>query len=175
MPTGIYKRIKQFSKKHKKNLSIAAKKRFLSFPKIFWIKVKKTQTCWNWIGYIGKTGYGQFKKNNKMQKAHRVSYELYKGKIRRELEIDHLCRNKKCVNPKHLEAVTHRENMLRGNSFVAINAKKIRCKYGHKFDKKNTGFFIDKNKCQGRYCKKCRNLYQKYYRIKQKNVISSTN
>ena len=72
--------------------------------------------CWNWKGTIDHYGYGQFNRNQKAKKAHRISYEWYKGKIPAGLTIDHLCENKGCVNPEHLEAVTREENGRRHNA-----------------------------------------------------------
>ncbi len=69
--------------------------------------------CWEWQGSKTKEGYGRFSFNNIMIIAHRFSYEIHKECIPRELEIDHLCRNRKCVNPNHLETVTHKENIRR--------------------------------------------------------------
>ena len=69
--------------------------------------------CWNWIGSKERE-YGLFSCTGKIQRAHRVSYEYWNGKIPKELQIDHLCRNRSCVNPEHLEAVTARENCRRG-------------------------------------------------------------
>ena len=71
--------------------------------------------CWVWRSANGSSrGYGQFKFNRKNMGAHRFSYEQERGKIPAGLTIDHLCRNRKCVNPSHLEAVTNQENLLRG-------------------------------------------------------------
>ena len=83
----------------------------------FWSKVDKTDTCWNWIA--GRSnGYGMIQINKKHKYAHRVSYEIFKGDIPEGLELDHLCRNRKCVNPDHLEAVSSRENTMRGNNIT---------------------------------------------------------
>lgn len=87
----------------------------------FWAKVEKSEGCWNWIGGYNK-GYGRTMHNGKKMYAHTISYLLCNGCLPKEgLELDHLCRNKKCVNPDHLEAVTHRENVVRGN---VVNNKK---------------------------------------------------
>lgn len=94
-----------------------------------------------------------------MMRAHRFAYELHKGPIPKGLEIDHLCRNTLCVNPNHLEAVTHRENVRRGTSPTARNAMKSECKRGHPLDEKNT--YLDGT---GRKCKKCLQLRRKRVR-----------
>lgn len=80
----------------------------------FWNRVKKTEWCWLWQGGKNSRGYGSFQVTTKTPKpAHRVAYELTKGMIPEGLTIDHLCGNKGCVNPEHLEVVTMSENHLR--------------------------------------------------------------
>jgi hypothetical protein len=93
--------------------------------------------CWLWDGYLCQ-GYGSFSLNGKQQQAHRVSYELHVGPIPEGLQIDHLCRVRCCVNPAHLEPVTQRENLLRGNTFQAAQSKRTHCPQGHPYDEKNT-------------------------------------
>lgn len=80
--------------------------KFLSF-------VRETKKCWLWQGAILKTGYGIIRIMGKPQTAHRASYQLFVGKIKKNFQIDHLCCNKICVNPKHLEQVTGDENKKR--------------------------------------------------------------
>lgn len=69
--------------------------------------------CWNWRGKLNHHGYGRLNIRGKMMKAHRISYILYNGSLSKSKQVDHLCRNRKCVNPLHLEAVTHKENQRR--------------------------------------------------------------
>ena len=104
----------------------------------FMNKVKVSDSgCWEWTGALKPNGYGIFaiKKNciQKVFNAHRWIYEYHRGPIPEGLTIDHLCRNRKCVNPDHLEAVSLKVNLLRGNGFSAINARKTTCKRGHVF------------------------------------------
>lgn len=105
--------------------------------KKFWNKVFKSTKCWDWIGAIGKNGYGVLKLRSEFYRAHRIAYFLKHGKIDRNLHIDHLCYNRKCVNPKHLEEVTLGENTRRGMKHC-IKPKKTHCSRGHPYDKINS-------------------------------------
>jgi len=98
----------------------------------FWTKVREDPTsgCWVWVGYRVPLGYGCFNSGGRrgpMIYAHRYTYRQLAGPIPSWLEIDHLCRNPACVNPAHLELVTHQENILRGNNPAAQNAQKTHC------------------------------------------------
>lgn len=105
----------------------------------FWPKVRKTDGCWEWIGSVRPNSYGQVRgANGRTQKAHRVAYELLVGPIPPGLQLDHLCRNRKCVNPAHLEPVTQRVNILRGESPAAKGARATECPQGHPYDDENT-------------------------------------
>lgn len=109
----------------------------LEHQQVFWASVQKTATCWLWIGpTVPPWHYGQFWTGRAIY-AHRFSYELHKGVIPVGLTIDHLCRNPRCVNPDHLEAVTMRENLLRGRTVTARNAARTHCNAGHPFDAEN--------------------------------------
>ena len=85
--------------------------------------------CWLWTGTIGYWGYGQFASRGKTYRAHRLVYEAVRGSV--PSTLDHLCRNKLCVNPDHLEAVSVRENTLRGVGPAAQNVRKQYCTRGH--------------------------------------------
>lgn len=82
----------------------------------FWNKVDKTDNCWRWTGATDGKGYGKLTIADKQVGAHRVSYELLVGAIAPGLRIDHLCRNPPCVNPSHLEPVSHAVNTQRGDN-----------------------------------------------------------
>lgn len=77
------------------------------------MKVERTATCWLWTASLSTNGYGQFTPYGRTVPAHRFSYETFVGPIPPRLEIDHLCGVRRCVNPDHLEPVTHHENMRR--------------------------------------------------------------
>ena len=107
-------------------------------PERFWAKVEPEPNtgCWLWTASLSSGGYGQFmiRPSPKPERAHRLAYETLVGPIPEGLELDHLCRVRSCCNPSHLEAVTHRENVLRGTSPYASAARKTHCDHGHPLD-----------------------------------------
>jgi hypothetical protein len=117
----------------------------------FWSKVDKTASCWLWTGYVNNHGYGVFGRHRQTQYVHRFAYERLVGPIPEGLELDHLCRTPSCVNPEHLEAVTHRENSLRSDSPHAREARQTHCIHGHPFSKSNT--YV--TKLGKRQCRQC--------------------
>ena len=138
----------------------------------FWIKVQKTPDCWNWIASHSTNGYGRLMHKNKYVAAHRWSYESLVGPIPDGLVIDHLCRNKLCVNPAHMEPVTQRENVMRGEGIAAQNANKTHCVHGHEFNRENT--YIYKTKYgPGRGCKSC-GIKRKRESRRQKKIKNTT-
>ncbi len=119
----------------------------------FWSKVDKTESCWNWIAGKDSKGYGSFWLAPTMRVAHRISYEMARGDIPIGLELDHLCRNRGCVNPDHLEPVTHYVNVLRAPLAVGtLNSAKTHCPAGHEYTPENTSF----GGRGGRVCKECK-------------------
>lgn len=124
--------------------------------KRFWSKVDKQEFCWIWTACKDKKGYGSFLLGSS-QKAHRISYELVKGKIPEGMILYHLCKNKSCVNPSHLEAVSSRINSLRAKNTIAyIHSDKDKCPKGHPYLGYN--LIISNNGYNGaRRCRKCKN------------------
>lgn len=118
----------------------------------FEASVERTAGCWYWIGRIGQSGYGYLNEGDAAHLAHRWSYQHHIGPIPEGLSLDHLCRVTYCVNPAHLEPVTHRENVLRGTGPSARHARLTHCKYGHPFDEANT-YINPKNGWRG--CRAC--------------------
>lgn len=119
----------------------------------FWAKVRSAEDvnlCWEWTGSKLK-GYGQIRVACRTRYAHRWAYERFVGPIPDGLELDHLCRNPGCVNPAHLEPVTHRVNMLRGETVGARHAAVTACPAGHPYDEANTG----RTASGGRRCLAC--------------------
>jgi hypothetical protein len=97
--------------------------------------------CWLWTGAArhGRSGgYARLKVAGRMRPVHCVAYEAFVGPIPDGLVIDHLCRNTLCANPAHLEPVTIGENLLRGDTFQAKNARKTHCPKNHPYDDENT-------------------------------------
>ena len=124
----------------------------------FWAKVNRTETCWLWTGTLSN-GYGWFRigsdrdGSGRTVYAHRWSYEQVHGPIPEGLELDHLCRVRCCVRPSHLEATSHRENVLRGSGITARHARQTHCLRGHPFDDANTYHRPDRP--EGRMCREC--------------------
>jgi hypothetical protein len=125
-------------------------------------RIEKTDKCWNWVGSINIKGYGRMWLNElgRTDYAHRIVYRLLVGAIPKDLTIDHLCGNKRCVNPKHLEAVTIGVNILRSNGPAAINSRKTKCKKGHPLAGNN---LLLHNRPGGHVKRMCRICWNRYW------------
>jgi hypothetical protein len=121
--------------------------------------------CWNWTAYRGPGGYGRFSVDGPMRMAHRVSYTFFVGPVPGGKQIDHLCRNRGCVNPDHLEPVTNYENVVRGES-GAKQAARTHCPQGHEYAGKN--LIVNTN--GARVCRECQNAAQRRQNAKKKEA-----
>jgi len=123
----------------------------------FWPKVRKTSGCWEWTACRTKSGYGIIGAGGRHAYAHRVAYELCVGPIPEGLTLDHLCRNRGCVNPAHLEPVTMRENLRRGDSPVGREARQTHCLRGHPLSGPN----LRTDRRGHRYCRACCAIHER--------------
>ena len=132
-----------------------------------WIRIEGE--CWIWTKSVNKDGYGLcWNPILKDIHSHRVAYMLLVGAIPKGLTLDHLCRNRACCNPAHLEPVTVRVNNLRGVGICAINARKTHCKNGHDITDPTA---ISLRPCRGRFarrCKVCHAAQEQSYRKRNK-------
>lgn len=110
--------------------------------------------CWNWTRGAVADGYGVLSIRDRSYRAHRVAYEIFVGPIPEGLTIDHLCRNRRCVNPAHLEPVSMSVNILRGEGVPAKNRRKTHCMRGHALDGDN--LFVARS--GQRACRTCRRM-----------------
>lgn len=110
--------------------------------------------CWLWDAACDTGGYAQISVGNKSKSAHRISYEMHVGPVPEGLVLDHKCRVRSCVNPDHLEPVTNRENILRGDLWK-VHGLKTHCPKGHSYSQENSYLYRG-----SRHCKKCKIINQ---------------
>lgn len=138
-------------------------------------RTDKSERCWNWVGYITTGGYGAIKHRGKLFSAHRLSYELCSGPIPEKLEIDHLCKNKRCVKPAHLEAVTQYVNNMRSNSRAARNARRTHCVNGHLLEGDNLYIAHRASGRMERHCIPCQRAANRRARARRGKMNSRLN
>jgi hypothetical protein len=130
------------------------------------IEVQIGQACWIWRGKENSR-YGRISFGGKIHKSHRLSYETFVGPIPAGLVLDHLCRNEMCVNPEHLEPVTEKVNILRGQGVAAKNSRKTQCKNDHEFTEANT--LMNNGR---RVCRECKRKYESERRTRIRESLS---
>ncbi len=135
------------------------------------IVVSPETACWLWTGCGDKKGYGRTSVRDKPGLAHRISYEVFVGVIPENLEIDHLCSNRRCINPNHLEPVSRQENIRRSEA-GSFNRKKTHCPKGHPYSTDNLrtqkiGLYT------GRFCRACRKETVRRYDRKRYSLSKS--
>lgn len=135
----------------------------------FWGRVsgESAEGCWTWLGSTTGDGYGRFRFEGKRWLTHRLSWTWLIGELPGGLTLDHLCRNRACVNPWHLEPVPHAINVLRGESPTAINARKTHCPKGHPYEGANVIWQGSKN---SRQCRTCQVEYRQRPDVKAKKA-----
>ncbi|MFD1104608.1 HNH endonuclease signature motif containing protein [Sphingobium olei] len=125
--------------------------------------------CWNCSYGRDTSGYPQVSYLSRMELTHRVMYVAAKGIIPSALQLDHLCRNRACCNPDHLEAVPSRENTMRGDTIIARNAAVTHCPKGHEYGP-NNAFPADLKRGKQRRCRTCHLEKSKQRKIAERNA-----
>lgn len=123
----------------------------------FWSYTLESSGCWQWEGPRNADGYGWLRDADRGKVfAHRFAYELLVGPIPEGLTIDHLCRNRACVNPEHMEPVSAVVNVMRGISPPARHARATHCPKGHPYSETNTYVTPGRGWRQCRQCRRAR-------------------
>lgn len=121
--------------------------------------------CWEWFGNKNRQGYGKVPFRGRVVVPHRLIYQTVFGEIDRTLVSDHTCENKSCVNPRHIDPVTTKENIFRGTAPASVNARKTHCVNGHEFNQKNTYTLNNM-----RACRVCSMYKERRKRARQKDA-----
>jgi hypothetical protein len=127
-------------------------------------RVESASGCWVWTGGVDSNGYGHWQFQGAIRRCHHISLYLYKDipfvSYNNRIHVDHLCRNRPCVNPDHLEVVSAKENITRGEGPAGRNHRAIQCKNGHPFTEENTRIrrTVSGYGRQCRLCSKARGL-----------------
>lgn len=143
------------------------------------IETEPNTGCWLWSGHITNAGYGTIELNGAPRRAHRICYEYYVGPIPESLTLDHLCRVRCCVNPKHLEPVTRGENVRRGigadlcrERGTVRRSQKTHCDRGHEWTPENTGHYAANGL---RRCNACSRIHCHEYYLKNRAKVLARN
>jgi hypothetical protein len=132
----------------------------------FWSKVdvRKPGQCWEWKASVAPNGYGKFSIRNRPESAHVVAFTLFGRTIEQGKHIDHICRNRRCVNPYHLRAVTPRINAIENSdSCSALNSRKTQCRRGHELTESNVKMLVKR----GRPTRRCKICLEREYQEKR--------
>jgi len=134
----------------------------------FWAKVRPDRFgCLLWIGAKKPLGYGNFTFGGRTYLPHRLAWEWKNGPIPEGQVIDHLCRNRLCVKVSHLQVVTQRVNVLRGNSPSGGHSRATHCPKGHPYDAANTHFHRGR-----RYCRECEREWKRMYNRRRRETVA---
>lgn len=131
------------------------------------VNVKKLGDCWEWTAGLNREGYVNIHRDGRQQRGHRYFYETLVGPIPPKLDLDHLCRIRKCVNPRHTEPVTRQVNILRGIGLPAQRAKRTHCPKGHEYSPEN----IIRTKRNERVCRECNRISCSRQNAKKKGIV----